>query len=212
MSTIEQTETAIKQKRDEFNRRLGEAQSINAHKKETEANIESLKSTIETLGKVAFVLHSLANAVQEKFLNGIENLVSEGLSAVFEEPIKFKITPTVRNKQVNLDFTILNEDGTETDLMDARGGGLVCLTGVLLRIIMARLMASKVRQVIVLDEPLGMLSSGYQPQAGELLKRLATELNMQLIMVTHNPEIIEHADKVYKLQRTAEGVKAIDAT
>lgn len=209
MPTIDELELSTKQKQSEFQRKLGEAQAINSHKKELEAELSKLEGEVATLGKVIGILHTLSTSVQERFLTSIEDLVSDGLSAVFSEPIRFKITPTVRNKQVNLDFSIHNEDGTETDLLDARGGGLVCLAGVLLRIIMARLMSNRVRQILIMDEPLGMLSSNYQPAASELLRKLADELDMQLIIVSHNQEIIEHADKVYELQRTADGVKAV---
>lgn len=209
MPNVGQLELNVRQRQNEFQRRLGEAQAINAHKKELEAELAKLETEVMTLGKVIAILHSLSTSVQERFLKGIEDLVSEGLTAVFGETIQFVITPVVRNKQVNLDFSIHNQDGTETDLMDARGGGLVCLTGVLLRIIMARLMSSRIRQTLILDEPLGMLSSNYQPAAGELLRKLADELDMQLIIVSHNQEIIEHADRVYELQRTEHGVKAV---
>lgn len=198
----------LQDRRDAYQRKVGEALAVSRHKGEVETELEHLSDEIETLGKALGVLHTLSTSIQEHFLKGIESLVSEGLSAVFEETIKFHITATTRNKQVNLDFTLENKDGTETDLLDARGGGLVSLCGVLLRVIMCRLMSDRVRQVLVLDEALGMLSSNYQQSAGELLDKLSKELDMQIMLVSHNNEIAETADRLYELRRDGNSVIA----
>ena len=208
MTSVAELESSLRQRQDALQRKVGEARAVTQQQKALDAEIAELSEAIDTTSKVLAVLHALSTAVQARFLTGIESLVSEGLSAVFEEPIKFRITATMRNRQVNLDFSLENADGTDTDLLDARGGGLISLTGVLLRIIMARLMSGQVRQLLILDEPLGFLSSGYQAAAGVLLRKLADELDMQLILVSHNQEIIESADTVYELRRTGQGVEA----
>lgn len=73
---------------------------------------------------------------------------------------------------------------------------------------MVRLMADRVRQIMILDEPLGMLSAEYQPAAGELLRKLAHELGIQIIVVSHNPEMLESADRAYELVGAPSGVTA----
>lgn len=191
-----------------FNQRVGEARLTKVRMDSLTEEVETLGQEVELMTKVSAVLHELSTSVQERFLRSIEALISEGLSAVFEVPIAFKIKSTTRNRQVNLDFELENEDGTVTDLMDARGGGLVSLCGVLLRVVMVRLMSDRVRQILVLDEPLGMLSAEYQPAAGELLRKLAHELGIQIILVSHNPELLESADKAYELVGSPNGVTA----
>lgn len=195
-------------RRKAFDQRVGEARLTKVRMDSLTMEVETLGEEVELMEKVSAVLHELSTSVQERFLRSIEALISEGLSAVFEVPIAFKIISTTRNRQVNLDFQLVNEDGTTTDLMDARGGGLVSLCGVLLRVVMVRLMADRVRQILVLDEPLGMLSAEYQPAAGELLRKLAHELGIQIILVSHNPELLESADKAYELVGSPNGVTA----
>jgi ABC-type cobalamin/Fe3+-siderophores transport system ATPase subunit len=97
--------------------------------------------------------------------------------------------------------------GTETNILDARGGGLSALCGVLLRIVILRLMTDRIRQILILDEPLSHLSAAYVPAAGELLRRLSDELDIQIIMVTHQPEFADHATDVYELSSAGSNVK-----
>lgn len=208
MITVDDIAGRLRGREQALAQRIGEARVVKVRIDDLMAEVETLGEEVELMGKTSAVLHELSTSVQERFLNAIEKLISEGLTAVFEVPITFRIKSTTRNRQVNLDFELENEDGTTTDLMDARGGGLVSLCGVLLRVVMVRLMADRVRQIMILDEPLGMLSAEYQPAAGELLRKLAHELGIQIIVVSHNPEMLESADKAYELVASPSGVTA----
>ncbi len=208
MVTVDDIGGRLHRREQALAQRIGEARVVKKNIDLLTAEVAGLGEEVELMGKTSAVLHELSTAVQERFLNAIEKLISEGLTAVFEVPIAFRIKSTTRSNQVNLDFELENEDGTTTDLMDARGGGLVSLCGVLLRVVMVRLMADRVRQIMILDEPLGMLSAEYQPAAGELLRKLAHELDIQIIVVSHNPEMLESADKAYELVGSPSGVTA----
>ena len=191
-----------------YNRNLGESRVLQRRKEEIAVEIVSLSDTIGNLDEVLVILEKLTSETQEEFLGGIQKLISEGLSSVFGETINFKITPVTRIKQVTLDFTLENSDGTETPIIDARGGGLISLCGVLCRMIMVRLMRGRLRQILILDEPLAHLSREYLPAAGELLARLADELGIQIIAVSHQSEINEYADTVVRLSSGENGVMA----
>lgn len=191
----------LRQMRSEFDRKLGEAQAVNRRKKQITVEIESLSTETELMANVSGVLQQLSRSVQERFLGSIANLVSDGLSSVFKTQIKLLITPEVRNRQVTLDFNLENDDGTITPVTDARGGGLVTLCGVIFQMIMVRLMRDSVRQVIILDEPFAHLSDEYQPAAGELLRSMSQDLDIQVILVSHQSEVNEYADVIYQLSR-----------
>ena len=191
---LEQIGRELLQLRSSFDQKLGEARALRRQQHEVEAELEGLEENIQNLQKVGAIIQKLTTDVQENFLKVIETLISDGLFAVFGTQIQFKITPTTRNSQVTLDFKLINENGTETDIVDARGGGLLAVCGVLFRLLMVRLLKGRVRQVVVLDEALAMLSSEYRQQAGELLAKLTKELDIQIILVSHQTEINEYAD------------------
>jgi DNA repair exonuclease SbcCD ATPase subunit len=196
---VQDVNVLLRQKRSIFDQKLGEAKAVKRRKEELELQIEEMGLSISNYDKALAIFHSLSSVVQEHFTQSIEDLISEGLTSVFETSLQFKITPEIKGGQAVMQFSILNEDGTETDILDARGGGLSALCGVLLRIVLLRLMDDKVRQILLLDEPLSHLSSAYVPAAGELLRRLSDELDIQIVMVTHQPEFADNATDIYEL-------------
>jgi DNA repair exonuclease SbcCD ATPase subunit len=166
-----------------------------------ETEISNLSDEIKLYGKVLSLYHKLVEVIQENFIHSIEELVTSGIQAVFGEAIKFIIEPSIKGKSVYLDFFIEEHDGQRTGLLDNRGGGLTAVVGVVLRIIMVRLLRGRVRQFVALDESLAMLSADYTEQAGALLKRLSDQLGIQILMVTHQREFLDHADAAYELKR-----------
>ena len=69
----------------------------------------------------------------------------------------------------------------------------------------------KTRRLIVLDEPFRYLSTDLQPKAGEMLRKLSQRLKLQVIMVTHEEEMMEIADRLFsvKLEKSGEYKKSV---
>ena len=53
--------------------------------------------------------------------------------------------------------------------------------------------------MIVLDEPFRFVSRDLQVKAGQMVKELAERLDLQFIVVTHNKDLIEAADRVFEV-------------
>jgi DNA repair exonuclease SbcCD ATPase subunit len=65
--------------------------------------------------------------------------------------------------------------------------------------------------VIILDEPFRFLSKDLYPKAGEILKRLSEHLKLQILMVTHNEDIIESSHRVFTVtQDRKTGVSKVE--
>ncbi len=192
-----------------YQRHLGQKQAVENQAKEYEDELEATRETLLDFSKVLSIFHVMTDAVHAQFLEVIEGVITSGLEAVFNEPIEFRIVPTIRGKNVNFDFVISGDGGSNTDLMSARGGGVVSVIGVLLRVLVVRLLRDRVRQVVILDEPLAMLSEEYVEPMGLLLSTLAADLGMQIILVSHQPGFANNADVVYTAQRTKAGTKFV---
>lgn len=54
-------------------------------------------------------------------------------------------------------------------------------------------------EVILADEPTGNLDLGTQDEIMRIFRRLVSEQNKCVIIVTHSPEVAACADEVYKL-------------
>ena len=99
-----------------------------------------------------------------------------------------------RNKtECNLFF---ERNGERIHPFDASGGGAVDVATSALRFSIWSL--GKSRNVIGLDEPFRFLSRDLQPKAAEMLKEISHRLDLQMIMITHSPDLIEGADKIFR--------------
>lgn len=204
--------SAYKDKVSKYNQKVGELRAVRNEISRLQQESDNLAAEALLYGKCTVVLHQVSSDVQDNFIVSIEKLVSEGLSAVFEEDIKFRIKISTKGKLVAMDFSFLNRDESETGILDARGGGLVTLTGIILRVIVLRLLEKSHRQVLFLDEPLSMLSAKYLEPAAQLLRNLADNLNIQIVMITHQPELAEYSDVTYNLEKIDNEVVASRVT
>jgi hypothetical protein len=142
----------------------------------------------------------VAKRVQDELCFRITKLVSLALAAVFPDPYEFVVRfEEKRGKTEALLMVVRN--GEEIDPYDAAGGGVVDVISFALRICMWRLMEKPSRNVLVLDEPFRFVSRDLQPKVGRMLSEVSRKLGLQMIIVTHEEELVEHADKVYFCER-----------
>ena len=67
------------------------------------------------------------------------------------------------------------------------------------RVAIARALASK-PAIILADEPTGNLDSGTSLEVMQLLKMTSTEFSQTLVMITHNPELAQIADRMIHIE------------
>ena len=146
-------------------------------------------------------LAQFADERQEQVLHTIEAIASVGLSQIFNEPMELKIEQVTRARRVEMDIRV--KTGTlETPILEARGGGLAAVAGFLLRASIV-LLTPQARKILILDEVFAMLSEDYVPRVAEFLHELCEKTGLQIILVTHQEEFAEAADKVLKIEKIA---------
>lgn len=183
-----------------LNQKVGRRDQLLESVSSAEANIETLRGELDDLGEVTEVLQQLVSLKREEIQKKVENLVTYGLRSIFEEDLTFKIVTGTRAKQTTMEMKVVHVvKGTvvETDILTAHGGGLIQVVALLLRIVVLLFARPSPTRVLILDESLAHLSREYLANAGELLKQLASRLGIQILMVTHSPEFIDYADRVY---------------
>lgn len=67
------------------------------------------------------------------------------------------------------------------------------------RVAIARALASK-PAIILADEPTGNLDSKTSDEVIQLLKVTSREFHQTIVMITHNPEIAEQADRILRIE------------
>lgn len=195
----------VRQARSEVDRERGRYESLVQELENTEKAIESLKSDIDVYEKVTALLNSLGETRQEKAQKVIEDMVTRGLQMVFDPTLSFHITQSVKGKQSIVDFTVrstFKNQVIETPVLESRGGGLAATVGFLLRVVVLLLQSGTQKSnVLILDETFAHVSADRLDALGEFLRDLVDRTGIQIIMVTHQTEFLEYADKVYRFSQ-----------
>ena len=161
--------------------------------------IREQTSRMEQLKKAQIVIQEVAKLTQKELEYHVSELVSLALSAVFDDPYSLELEFQSRRGKAEADLWFKRKDGERVDPLTASGGGAVDVASFALRVSLWSLRTPKTRPVLVLDEPFKHLSAELQPRAGEILKQISERLKIQIIMVTHNPDLIDCADRAFQV-------------
>lgn len=199
---VEELDRRIRSGRTKVDRLEGERTVLRREVESLGKEIETLTEETGVLEKATALLLSVGEDKQESTQRMIEQLVTKGLQLVFDSSLSFHIVSSIRGKSNVIDFvvrTTYGNDVVETPVMDSRGGGLAAVVGFLLRFVVIMLSRGEhSSNLIVLDETFAHVSEEYLEPMGKFLSEMVDKTGMQVIMVTHQPQFTEYADKVYK--------------
>ena len=170
-----------------------------------EQSILQLESELE-ISRKSLILHEQAKEIirtvgqktQNQLSFHISDLVSMALDAVFPDPYEMKVDFVQRRNKTECDLSFVRGD-MEIDPMTASGVGAVDIASFALRIASWSMMRPRTSNTIILDEPFKFLSENYQELASAMLKEISQKLGIQFIIVSHEPILAEHADKIFKV-------------
>ena len=155
--------------------------------------------------KAKEVIHQVAQKTLEQLSVNVSSLVTQALKSVFDDPYIFLVEFCTKRNQTECEFYIQRR-GCKIDPLDASGGGVADIISFALRAVFLKL--SGQRPLLLLDEPFKFLSSDLQQFASQMLKTISTQLGIQVVMVTHLPELIGCVDNVIKVSQN-KGVSTI---
>lgn len=181
-----------------LDREIGAAQAVAKRGKEAARRAGEAKELEDACGEAGRLLARFADERQGRVVEAIESVTSAGLSSVFAEPMQLHLRQTVRARRVEIDVTVSTQDGLETPILEARGGGLAAVASFLLRVTVL-LLTNGARRLIVADESFAHLSAEYIPRMAEFLAELCERTGLQIILVTHSPEFADAADVVVRM-------------
>lgn len=202
MTALETVSTRLADMRRGIERDLGRKAQVEEDLENLRSNTVQYRSALLELQQALQVFQVLEGTWHRSFENKLAGLISRGLSLVFNEPLRFVLETKQRGDMSTMDFKLVQmvgDDELVTDIMGAKGGGVVAVVSFLLRVLI--LLASKppLRPVMILDENFAMVSQEYVPNLAKLLRQLVDETGVQIILVTHEPLFGEHADVMYEV-------------
>lgn len=171
-------------------------------KRATRKKAKELQKEIDNYIKARVILTEVGKLTQNKFKRRVESLVTLAIRSVFDREYDFELVFEEKQNQITC-TPIIKEDGKEFIPKDEMGGGIIDIISFALRIVLWSMEDPKSRNVFILDEPFKWTGSLIS-KAGEMLKHLSSELNFQVILISHDDELINICDKVWRISHDGE--------
>ena len=161
-----------------------------------------LSQKVEKLAKVLELYRHLLDSLVLKQVRSVEEVVTEALREVFyDQNLSLESELSLKYGKVAVDFFF--RQGEKEHLqsvrgkpMDNFGGGPSSITSLVLRVL--TVLKLKRWPLVVLDESLGAVSDDYLEQSSQFMHRLARDLGVDLLLVTHKPPFLECANHSYR--------------
>lgn len=164
--------------------------------------IKNIQLQIDLIEKVSLLLQRTSEFARNQAKIQIESLVTNCLQYIFESNIEFKIEIEELYGKPNAEFFVI----TETDNMiiktkpeQSRGGGVVDIISLALRIAFLQVHKPRIEGPLILDEPAKHVSEDYIFNVADFLKKTSEMFDRQIIMVTHNNHLSSIGTNAYRV-------------
>lgn len=172
------------------------------------AQIDAKQLRYENILKARWVLTEVVKLTQIRFKEKVEKLITKCIQSVYDRPFKFILDfQRIRNKIEC--YPKIEENGNVYDDIEyMHGGGLCDIISFSFRVVLWSLTKPRLRNVLILDEPFKFLGD-YKKKAAQMLKEISHNLKIQIIMITHDEEFSEIADKAWRVTQN-KGISMVE--
>lgn len=200
---INNLEMEVNKLREYISREEGKKEKLVEQLNNCKTNLNKTQLDLELLEKVTIIFQKTSEFAREQAKRQIETLVTKCLQFVFESNIEFKIEIDELRNKANAEFYVVNELSditikTKPEL--SRGGGVVDIVSLALRIAFLQIHKPPIEGPLILDEPAKHVSEEYIYNVGDFLKQSSEMFNRQVIMVTHNNHLSAISNKAYRVE------------
>ncbi|MRG29200.1 ATP-binding protein [Laceyella tengchongensis] len=199
-SSFTQLKEALSRARNELIVRKSERDLYLGQLKQTEERWQVCLNERDLLEKVRVLFQLSAEHAREQAKQQLETLVTNALKYVFGSAFRFEIELKDHGGTPTAEFYVVSTwDGQEIKNrpQEARGGGIVDIVSLALRIALIETVKPRLSGPIILDEPGKHVSEDYIVPMIEFLKSVGETFGRQVILVTHNIHLTESADAAY---------------
>jgi DNA repair exonuclease SbcCD ATPase subunit len=193
-------DSALTNMRSHYNNALGQKQLLELQLQDNQNNLGQTRQNLATWEQVQVLFTKVSEYAREQLKTRIEETVTAALTAVFGEGYTFRINMRQLGNQPAAEWQVVSQYGDEevaASPEDARGGGITDVVSLALRLAMLEILKPRPEGPVLFDEPAKMVSAEYAGNLAYFLKQYAEKTGRQVMLVTHNPQLAEAADKSY---------------
>ena len=202
MTKIEDLDSQIDELRSFISHQEGRKDKLLESLEKNTSNLKKINIEIDLLDQVSILLQKTSVFARDQAKTQIESLVTKCLQYVFNTDIKFIIEIEELRNKANAEFYIITEFDDmiiKTKPEQSRGGGVVDIVSLALRIAFLQIHKPPIDGPLLLDEPAKHVSDDYIYNFGDFLQQTSEMFNRQILMVTHNQHLAALGNKVYNV-------------
>ncbi|MDY0234488.1 MAG: ATPase [Gudongella sp.] len=165
--------------------------------------LDFINSQYDLLEQVMILFQKTSQFAREQAKSQIEILVTKCLQYIFESNMEFQIEIEELRNKPNAEFYVVNDTADfflKTKPEQSRGGGIVDIVSLALRISFMQTHKPAIEGPLILDEPAKHVSEEYIYNVGDFLKQASEMFNRQIIMVTHNAHLAALSENSFRVQ------------
>jgi len=167
--------------------------------------LAGVRQSVDLWRQVQALLGRVSEFARIQLQRRLEETVTAALQSIFgEDGLRFEIELRDLGGRPAADWRVVSRYG-ETEVAgapeDARGGGIVDVVSLALRLALLELSRPRPGGPVILDEPGKMISAEYAPALAAFLRAYAQRTGRQVVMVTHNAALAEAADRAFRVSQ-----------
>lgn len=159
---------------------------------------------LEFIAEAQQILQQTATQTQNRLSFHISEFITSALKSIWgENAYKYELRFVEKRNRTEVEMVLKTQDGEVSldNLNNIRsGGGVLDIVALALRIALWSLQPNK-QSMMILDQPLSNLDMNHLPKAGQLIDELSNKLEMQFVMINHNPALADIADKTFYVEK-----------
>ncbi|SFX34111.1 hypothetical protein SAMN04487866_10547 [Thermoactinomyces sp. DSM 45891] len=201
--SLEALEKIVRQYETEWSERKGKQDLLLEQLHEVEKHWQLYQEEKELLDQVRILFQKASDYARQQAKAQLELLVTRALQMVFGPAFSFIIELSEAGKNPSAEFFVVTDwDGLQVKNkpQDSRGGGIVDIISLALRIALITTIQPRVEGPLILDEPGKHVSKDYVVPMVQFLQLISQTYGRQIILVTHNSDLTESADQVYEVR------------
>jgi len=167
-------------------------------KEKNEQSYDSWYNRYKKSNEAKLLIQKVSEETQNKLTFYIEDLVTSCLNAIqFEEQYEYKLEFQQKRNQTEGYLWLVTENGDKLKPVDDVGGGVNDILSI--GNMIAFWCLSPNRPFMLWDEHTKHLSKEYSEAAGNMIRVLTEEKDIQVLMVTHDRVLAESSNNVIEL-------------
>ncbi len=206
-------ESVLASWRSQYEQGRGQLALLQKQRQEKDEALSQVRKNIETWRQVQVLLTKVSDYARRQLVERIEETVTAALQTVLaDDSLRFEIEMKELGGKPSAEWRVVSRYGNtevSNNPEDARGGGVVDIVSLALRLALLELSRPRPEGPVILDEPAKMVSAEYAENLAYFLKSYAQKTARQFLVITHNETLAQAGDVAYRVTKNDQGISEV---